>query len=690
MVAKKQTGSTKVGMCSRIDYGSSGYRQYLVNNGFEIFRKEGTNHNVLGAGLVAGKELKKILREKIDDELKKEAALRKIAGRKSMTPDERINLRAKTEEAFVDEIAEELVDAIPKILIPKKEQGGKKHVPLFITTSPAYDGEIGERIARLLVERRDDIKLFHPGSARLTLEEVNKDMWFLAPTKAIWRSEYYSTPAEREIKDKMKSSDQGSPDRFVVGGLASSLHKEKGELNFAYETIPALHRLEAERKNENQVGVRVVEYIPDNPRPLVRTYSLKDLTANELRFVTSPDGLTRVQRAMVEIIKDKGWSYDNYFVKELEISEEEAKRNMAVVMSRRAAQGKKSRWPGIRQDEANGRYYFNLEWIRHKLKCPLSELPFDEDVIASYGCLHAGSTETDYRFFREDFPKIILARGATIVVAAGDIIEGMEHDLDRKREVIPGMANNTIMEEVAARMNATVLLEVFEVRFKEWLTGRKGKQPGNSELLEAIRRFLPMFYYIHGNHDLWQSKHGILPLKHFHRELVSYLNDGVRTVLTALGHPVHNSASVIEAKVALGYTFQLPSGITVMVQHPHMARSTTTSMRPQQMLENAKKDGCKVSIGANFHVSMHMEEYDMDMGQCVSQEIGTIKHGSNFERNKLKTVDQGVGYLRLLSRNGEIFMSEAAFFGGPRAKPFDSDAIVNSTLKSWGFDPLRA
>jgi hypothetical protein len=679
MPSNNHVSEVLVGLCSRIDYGSPGYRQWLVNNGFETFRRNNTQHNLLVGGLVSGRDL--------NDQLKEELRM----ALKDCSTDERANVREQTEREFITQVALELSKAIPKIQLKQPVKDGKKHVPLFIMTSPAFDLEIGERVARELIKVRDDIVLLHPGSTRLSINEAGKDLWALTPVKGVWmRGDYFSTPAERVIKDKINSSSQHSPDRYIVGCFGSSLHKEKGEHPYAYDTVPVLHRLEGVRVNENQIGVRILVYLKHLNRPLIQTHSFKRMVANELEYITPPKGFTRTQERIVQSIIKKGYGYNEQLAREMGISYSAVERQMKILVKRRASQGKERRWPGLRKDTGSGRYYFNLDWLRFKLKCPLPDHYEHEDRIVVYGCLHAGSVETDYEFFVNDVPKVMLDRNVNILVGAGDLIEGMAHNLDRKREILPGCNNNMIMEEMSAKYNSTVLLKVFETRVRTWLLNHTSK-PDNNDLLSAIRRMLPQFYYIPGNHDLWQAQDGALPLKHFHQELVWNLTEGVREIFSRLGHPVHDCTPIVEHKVALAPIFTLPSGLRVKVQHPHMSRAKTTSIRPQEMMSFAKREDCKVSLGANFHVSMNMEEYDMDMGQCISHEIGTIKHGSNFERNKLKTVDQGVGYLRILSSGGEILVSESAFFGAPRVRqPFDSLAVINDILKSQGVGPLRA
>ena len=292
----------KVGFVSRIDYGSPGFRSGLVRAGFEIFVKEQINFIIMPGGLVA----KKALTEKMNAWIKEQLSVRKNGGsrnnNKAARPRKKKNgnglsvsekLRIKKGELrteFLSGVAKELAELIPITTVPDPEDAAKKkNLDLFITTSLAFDGEIGEDVAQLLAELRSDIKVWNVGGDRFPVLYVDKLIWALAPSKATWmRGDYFSTPVERVIKDKIKQTSQSSPDRFVVGCFGSSINKTKGELKYAYVSVPALSRLEETRVNENQIGVCVLEYPADNSDSLWRNHSLKDMVSRELDFIVPP------------------------------------------------------------------------------------------------------------------------------------------------------------------------------------------------------------------------------------------------------------------------------------------------------------------------------------------------------------------------------------------------------------------
>lgn len=705
----------KIGFFSRIDYGSKGFRRAVLNAGYDEFRKEKVHFLVLAGGLISEKAISREMRmhtknfiEEEREKIKKKNVRIKALNKKkkkqlSFVPllaGERLVVRkSAAEEKFLMGVAEQLADAIPVLNLPDPENSGKeKPVELFITTSPAFDGEIGERVAQFLSEKRSDIRIWNVGGDRFPVKYVDKLLWVLTPVKAVWmRGDYYSTAVERVIKDKTKQTSQSSPDIYVVGCFGSSIHKPKGELKYQYLSIPACHRLEETRVSENQVGVSVLEFPADGSQHLFRTYNLKDLVSKELSFIVPPEGSSALQKKIIEVMKNKGWSTRGLFVTELGVSGEEVDSALKSLMKKKTFRRNGENWPGIIYQEKSRKYYFDLAYIQRHLKYAPSNGLCGEDRIVSFACMHAGSRETDYHFFVNEVPKIILKQSATILVDAGDTKEGLYHDLDKKGEIIAGLANNTLQEKFAAHLIGTVIFRVFLERFNTLLKECEKDKLTSEKVSEMVNGALLLFIYILGNHDLWESGDGHEPLVVFRGVLVRFLTDHIHEHLTSQKLPYQSLTKLVESKVLSQEFYDLPSGLKLSIQHPHMARAKTTSIRPQEMMDYGKRHGCQITIGANFHVSESVDEWDMDLGQCHSQQIGTMKHGSSFERHKMKMVDQGVGFLRLLSRKDEsfkspnrIFMGETAFYGASKpVPPIDNLAIVNSFVRELGVDPLE-
>jgi hypothetical protein len=265
--------------------------------------------------------------------------------------------------------------------------------------------------------------------------------------------------------------------------------------------------------------------------------------------------------------------------------------------------------------------------------------------------------------------------------------------------------NNTVQEKFAAHLIGTVIFKVFKGRFNASANELKKGSDHAKNLFTVVCKSLMVFKYIYGNHDLWETGDGHTPLEVFKATLINFLVTRVGNFLSENGHPVsyEQLLQLVQTNVVLADFFELPSGLKVSVQHPHMARAKTTSLRPQEMMDFAKRHGCPVALGGNFHVSEFVAEWDQDLGQCVSMEVGTIKHGSNFERHKMKMVDQGVGYLRILSsahmlnrtKNAEtpmtrIFMAQTAYYGASVVRPpINPLEVVNAYIfKEFGMEPL--
>ncbi len=677
----------KVGLISRIDYGSQGYRRAIVESVFKITERERTDFNILNGGIISRdfpKDIDNLVKMQLEREKDKKVKFKHL---QSLTSKKRRDARKKELlERYLKQAAKELSKAIPVLKMPDPENSNKeKSVDLFITTSPAFDGEYGERLAHYLAELRPDVRVWGHGGDRFPVKYVDKVMWALAPQKAVWmRGDYYSTAVERVIKDKIKQTTQKSPDLYVVGCFGSSINKPQGELEYQYISLPNASRIEETRVSENQIGVRIIEFPLDGGPYLVKTYSLKDVVAKELSFIVPPPRATQNQKKIIDVIKASGSATPGTLKYVLDLPADQIMRELESLQKKKTLRKRGENWPGI--GEVSGKkYYFDLEWIKHNLKYNLPNGHYNEDKIAVSGCIHSGSVESDTDFLLNDFPKIISKHNMDIWVDSGDITEGLKHGLDRKQEVLPGMNNNTIQELFAAHCRGSVILNVFKDRFSKHIATEEKEKNGIAGLIE---KSLMKYYYRTGNHDTWIAEDGHIPLAVFHQELNELLTQEIEKFLSLQKVANSNVRSIVKNHIVQTKFFTLPSGLKVSMQHPYMARAKTTSIRPQEMLHYGKRHGCQVAIGANFHVSECVEEWDMNLGQCVSMEIGTMKHGSDFERNKMKLVDQGVGYLRVLSNDQRVFMTENAFYGGARKAPVNNLDLVNEYIQKLGLAPL--
>ena len=639
----------KIGFFSRIDYGSKGFRFGLLQHAVKVFVEEGVNFAVLVGGLVNERVLKEKLRERL----------------KGCKADERAGL----ERNFYTECVNYLAERIPRIKSPDPT---KKWCKIYIITSPAYDGEMGTNIAYRLARRRQDIIHWGEAEAILPTKKAGRDICVLTPRKAAWlRGDYFSTPVDRVIKDYLKKTKKLEAALTVVGCFGSDIQKPKGESRVVYLSLPVLHELyETRTGSENQIGVSVVEYTQGSNVPMERTYSFNDIVANERQFIGAPKNATKKQLAVTEAFKRRGALTVGLLAHELGLKTRSELQEDVDKLKLVKASGN---WPGLVFDEGSHKYDFDPGWVRENLVYSQNGGELKEDSLVAFACLHAGCITTDYDFFVNEVPKVMLARGSKILVGAGDFIEGLKHDLILK-EVYGGL-DYTRQEKFSASLVAEVLLRVFKGYFSP-LKASRGRV--SDEILRGwVNDSLPTFIYISGNHCQWTVSYGFHALETFGCELRELVVAGVNRVLDNCGVQLPGVAELARSKIIETSSYKLPnSGLTMEIFHPHMSRTKTTSIRPQEMMAFAR-DSTAVVVGGNFHVAESVGEWSMATGQRKCLQVGTIKWTSGFEANKLKIVDKGVGYLRVKTLSGRIVMTEITFYGSdPPSQPLSNEDIL--------------
>lgn len=663
--------SETIGLMSRLDWGSPGSRAGLQKRAAKECRLENVPFVALAGGMISFPHLRKQLTDRALDKLWNEIWGPDYEGEKKPPRSERV-------EVARDQLLRDWADALAKF-IPKFKSNNGHPIRIYLITSPAvnYDGPIGRELAHLLVRRRRDIRYLGEARARIPLKRQNKVLGILVPEKASWRSKYFSTAVDRLIEDEESQTSEALPDLWVVGCTAGSLQRPRGEKKRPYISLPALHLLQGVHTAENQIGIRFVEFTPDSNDFLVRTYNYKDLTAREREFIPVPKQASEIQQKVVAIIKAKGPHTIGMLEDVLRVQRSQISAEITAL--------NKSRYrPLIEFDDDSQRYDFDPEWIQRKLVYPpLPTRDVREDRILAFGCLHTGSIYSEYRFFVNEVPQLMLRRGSNVLIGAGDIIEGLEHDLDRRGEVMPGFNNWTVQEMLASHLVCEVMIKVFKARLDEALKATKTGKLFGRRLEKAVNAFLPTFLWIEGNHDAWTRKRGHIPLATFSRDLVSYLADGLWNALaTERKLILPNLNGIAKAHVLQGEVQQLASGLKVTVLHPSMPRATTSSLRAQHMLDMARTP---LVVGANFHIAVDVERWESDLGQRTAMQVGSIVWKTEFEHSRLKVLDVGVGTLRVLSHTGRILMTETSFFGeGTEGKEYGSEEILTNFLQSIG------
>lgn len=634
---KEQKPLFSAGLISGLNHGNEGCREGLWRMAGTMFQQEAMNIIFLIGGLVDGEAMSKLL---------------KIA-HQGIKPRE----RAEATQEFIKGEVEYLSRNIPTM----------KGIKIYIVTSPAYDKEIGEHIARGLAEKRhQDIRLYRTGGDRFEIRQLKKILGVYAPKKGVWmRGDYFDTPVLRVLKDEIKRSTRGIGDISAVGCHAVSVFHpgDSTEIKRPFMSTPALYKISDTRTSENQIGFRMLKFYSQDPKEVVVvTQNLKDLVSEEWRLVHVPPGSSKIQESIVKELNTRGpLTVGQLSSDATSTNRETVQRAVHSLVKRRVSKS----WPGLVKAEGSNQYYFPVKWFQQKLEYPLPA--YDTvDSFLGFGCLHAGCRHTDMKFFRDEVPKIMLENDVRVVCGAGDFIEGLKWDLMVKGEVYGSRKyafNYTKQEQLAAYLTSHLISVPFRDRIGPFLKSAGGKQV--DELIHEVLKALVLFFRISGNHCEWTAPLGFDALSMFDVYLKQFVAEDIRLTLKEAGLVLPNIPKLLNSRIIFlrqNQQFVLPSGITISLLHPYMSRTKTPSIRPQEMLLKAET---QIVVGANFHTAEAVEQWEFGMGQRVCLQVGTIKRRSGFEDTKLKTVDFGIGLLKAFSKDKRIKRTEVSFHGTP-------------------------
>ncbi len=673
---RKKPEPVKVGIISRLDYFSEGYREGLLKTVFtDIFEKEGTHFNVLLGGLISKSGLK--------EGVKKEIARRKEAGEK-VSPAERRGIKNRLLLGAARYLAE---------VIPRREKpDGKGFVKLYIMTSPPFDGEEGVMVAERLARLREDILYFSRSAEDFYLQqdpEIFKYLGCLVPeTLPPFRSKYYSTPADSVLREFENSTREFKAEVTAIGCMGSFFFNPRYPKKRPYFTVPNISAIGRRRTSENQVGAVVLELPAYGRDILVRNYSLNDLVVNERKSIKISNTCSENQKKIMEAIKRRGdfeltaGQFENATGLHRKVIDRELEKLLAMTRIR----------PRLIKDESGKRYGFPSEYIQRSLTYKLPE-GLREHRVVSFGCLHVLGVRSQHRAFINELPKLILKRDADILVGAGDFIEGRFHGLSEKDQIIAG-ANYTQQEKFAGQMIGEVILRVFEERFrkltKRYSSKKKRRALKREEVESLVRKALILFLYIKGNHDDWVSRLGVVPLEKFSSELSEFLRNGIEDILLAGGYSLPRLGKIIKEKTLYlkNKRVTLDSGIDFLIHHLYMGRALTATLRSQALLETYKE---RVVIHANFHTEVALTSCDPGIGQRIAIQLGTYQSGTEFEESKGKKVDVGPNYLRFsFTPEKRIFMTEFSFPGADTEieKDFSNDELLKKIGEDFGIRSL--
>ncbi len=673
----KKRKPVRVGIISRLDYFSEGYREGLVKIALtDIFEeKEGTDFNVLLGGLISKNALK--------DCVKKEIARRKSEGEKVSLAD-----KGHIKNQLIEEAVRYLAEVIPQ----RRKPDGKGFIKLYIMVSPPFDGEEGIIVAEKLAALREDILFFSRTSEDFSTQdqpEIFKYLGCLVPdTLPPFRSKYYSTPADSVLREFENSTRVFRSEVIAIGCMGSFFLNPRYPKKRPYFTVPNISAIGKRRTSENQVGAVILELPAYGRDILVRNYSLNDFVVSERESIRISDTCSQSQKKIMEAVKRRGdfeltaGQLESETGLPRKVIDNELEKLVAMTRIR----------PRLIKDDGGKRYGFPPEHIQRGLTYKLPET-LKEHRIVSFGCLHVLGIRSQHKSFINELPKLILERDADILVGAGDFIEGRFHGLPEKDQIIAG-ANYTQQEKFAGQMVAEVMLRVFEERFgkltKQYSSKKKRKALTREEVESLVRRAMILFLYIKGNHDDWVSRLGVVPLEKFSTELSEFLRNGIEDILLSGGYSLPRLGKIIRERTLYlkDKTYTLDSGIDFLIHHLYMGRALTVTLRSQALLESHRQ---QVVIHANFHTEVALTSCDPGIGQRVAIQLGTYQSGTEFEENKGKKVDFGPNYLRFsFTPEKRIFMTEISFPGGDTEteKDFSNDELLKELGKEFGIRSL--
>lgn len=644
--------ATKIGLISRLDYGSPGFRLGLLRLAAQMIEKEGCHFVVLAGGLTSVSAMNADIK----------AGLKRFVKR-----DEKNKFR----DDFVDETVDFLSENFPTI----KSPDGAKNAKTYIVTSPAYDGELGNLIAaRLAIKRHHDIVHESHGNAVFDLRIKGRKLAILTPEKATWMRGKYQSTAIQRVLDDWSRVPQGEGISLVgIGCFASDIQKPGGgESALPFFSIPALcHLWQTKVGTESQVGLTILT-CEDSGVVTTKSISFNDLLVSERSGISSPPGATLNQKKVVKVLQNEGALTVGQIsrrIKRTRPSVRDALKSLRGVTASKV-------WPSLIHDETSGKYDFDPIWLKKSLTYNFSFDGLVQDRFLSFGCLHAGCVHTKVDWFTKVVPQIILDRGVNYLVGAGDFVEGTKHNLLVKGEIVDGI-NNTVQEDYAAYLVSEVMLKVFRERLA---TRFAVKKPKRTEIMDILDQALVQFIYIPGNHCCWIQEAGVNPLNTFRRSLVERLRDEISKILAELipGFELGFSelSSLVIRKVLRvkeDEPLALGSRVRLQVVHPYMGRALTYSARPEQTLGFAS--GANLVISANFHVALALSKYQWHgrVGERIEMQLGTVKEKSGFETHLLKHLDTGVGVLDIQSRDGRIVARDTTFYTAPKS----DDTLAN-------------
>jgi len=421
-------------------------RQYLLNLVGEIAKREDAKFLVVAGHTLAGKELERELKQRIQD------------GLVDVSREERDKVREEVTDGFVQEIAQSFSEFLPKV-------GINWHMQL---AERVYDRPIGRAILERLRDIRDDVRLIDDPEAKIPIQLTSfGEVRSLVPRKTPWFYENVTGLMQRLINSFAMRTYSPRPALILAGctGTGVFIPGYKGVPSIA---VPVLHKLDEQQSTENMVGCVVVNLLPDDGtyRVVPEFYDFRTAIFKERQIGISKLDLTGNERAVLDALVPGSASFKTLSFR---INSGPPRAGLTGGQwSPKKVEKYTKQLVGrhlIDYNRRSNRYAIS-EKLAERASISLEEFLRDrrEVVTVSKSCWHVGAMKGLYATVQEQEPKLGL--DADAIILNGDVIQGISHNYEYNGELI---LNGPDKHQIAAaKMQAAILLEIFKKRFAKY------------------------------------------------------------------------------------------------------------------------------------------------------------------------------------------------------------------------------
>lgn len=656
-------------------------REYLMNLIPEIVARHNAKIIKILGGTVNGKKLEKELKARIAYQKAALKAAAQQSGARYGRDEDFTFDQAAVEQDFVDNMAEELSQFLPKI------EGVNYHI---IVAEKVFDRQIGVRILKELRKLRSDVRLLGEKDDGSFDTEVKfpvvelRDFDIIrgiVPSRQPWHSQIITTLMQRLIRSFTSRTFSDKPSLTLVGSTGTAAYLPYFE-NMPCVSVPALHKLDEQYSSENMVGCIVGQIITQKgklPRVIIRTYDFRPLVSRE-REMSIPKNAPALERAVLNALKISSASFSTVLYRVQSQASNGQRKRWNEEKVHEKLQELKERGAIVYRKDSN-RYSVNEQRIG-MIDITLEDLFANSRTVSIAGrsCLHIGALKTLYFTMLEHFPQRAAEfDNEVVLIDNGDISQGVSHGYEYNGEILATLNGPDKHEIAAGRINARILLNITRV-FMQAIGEKK-----NTYTLETLlRKCFPRYCFNSGNHDGWiYHNKGTLILELYERTLRAELISGIfrlcRAEKVALPEDAYFTVTkVLDEKITrVGENgFVSVNGILIGVKHPHKGRTQNKSHRIQDVVQffwsitnqiaahlgkNDVAERFAVAHVANFHeaASVHAVKFG---NTAFGLMTGAFVKDTSFEHNLDKVVDYGFVLARAtVNAEGALLLTEVEY-----------------------------